>query len=242
MKIIQVVGSSGSGKTTFIRELCPVLQKRGRIGTIKHLGHHRYELTPGKDTTLFFETGIDASIGIDDEKTVMTVRTASIHKALCSLADLGMDYCIIEGFKQHTYSRVVIGDLKADALLRNPSVSDVVTHLPDFDDFFTMPSQAGMHQKEQAVSTCVISYLFKITGTDGVSNPDSQIKVILASLAQKELPVRVEYLHPVYHFSTEQPKLGIIIDSTAGIDTALVNIVLSDVKEAFLRAGLQIHP
>jgi GTPase SAR1 family protein len=38
MKIIQIVGTSNSGKTTFIKNLIPELKKLGTVAVIKHLG------------------------------------------------------------------------------------------------------------------------------------------------------------------------------------------------------------
>jgi len=239
MKIIQVVGRSGSGKTTFIRKLCEVLQEKGRVGTIKHLGHHTFGLTPGKDTTLFFETGIDASVGIDDEKTVTTVRSLSVHHALCSLADMGIDYCIIEGFKQNTYSRIVIGDLASDALLKNPTVSDITGRLSEFDDFFTLASKTCFLQNPGGNSSCQISFLFTITGPDSPEH-DSRVKAVTASLTQKQLQAPVFYLYPVYCMDTEQPYLGVIIDCRNGIEITVVDIVLSNLKRECAQAGLSI--
>ncbi|RQW06400.1 MAG: molybdopterin-guanine dinucleotide biosynthesis protein B, partial [Calditrichaeota bacterium] len=46
MKIIQIVGRSNSGKTTFIRNLVPQLKKTGKVAVIKHLGDHDYQLEP----------------------------------------------------------------------------------------------------------------------------------------------------------------------------------------------------
>ena len=54
MKIIQIVGRSNSGKTTFIRNLIPELKKRGSVAVIKHLGDHIYNIEEGKDTIGFF--------------------------------------------------------------------------------------------------------------------------------------------------------------------------------------------
>jgi len=65
MKIIHIVGSSGSGKTTFIRKLIPALKRQGSVAVIKHVGDHSYTLEEGKDTTVFFETGADISVGVD---------------------------------------------------------------------------------------------------------------------------------------------------------------------------------
>ena len=55
MKLIQIVGRSNSGKTTFINTLIPVLKQKGQVAVIKHLGDHEYQLEKDKDTTLFFQ-------------------------------------------------------------------------------------------------------------------------------------------------------------------------------------------
>ena len=74
MKIIQVVGRSNSGKTTFIRNLVPELKKNGKIAVIKHLGDHDYCLEEGKDTTHFFDAGAEIAVGIDSHKSVVATH------------------------------------------------------------------------------------------------------------------------------------------------------------------------
>ncbi len=240
MKIIQVVGRSGSGKTTFIRKLCTVLGDSGQTGTIKHLGHHRFLLTPGKDTTLFFETGIRASIGIDDEKTVRTERTTSLHLALCSLADRGVEYAIIEGFKDHPYSRIVIGELQTDALLRNPEVSDVVDSLALFDDFYTLQSLYDSHIKKELPPSPVLSLLLPVQKTPNQSSEEKQIESVINAVSEKYKKQSVRIRYPVYHSETPCPHIGIVIMDSQAVDTGCISVVVSDIRDGVSRAGLQI--
>jgi len=136
MKIIQVVGRSNSGKTTFIRNLIPELRKLGRVSVIKHLGDHDYHLEEGKDTTFFFEAGADIAVGIDAVKSVVTVRNNSLEDALRLLDGMGMNYTVIEGFKQHPFPKIVIGNLEIEkCVLINPTVNQVVTNLDLFEDY-----------------------------------------------------------------------------------------------------------
>ena len=47
-----------------------------------------------------------------------------------------MDFAIIEGFKQRTFPKIVIGDLETDnCILTNPLVKDVITSLDIFENF-----------------------------------------------------------------------------------------------------------
>ncbi len=93
MKIIQIVGSSNSGKTTFIKNLIPELKKKGNVAVIKHLGDHTYNIEEGKDTTVFFDAGADISVGIDSDKAVATIRKNTLDDVLGMLLDQGYGLC-----------------------------------------------------------------------------------------------------------------------------------------------------
>ncbi|MDP3397175.1 MAG: molybdopterin-guanine dinucleotide biosynthesis protein B [Methanoregula sp.] len=136
MKIIQVVGRSNSGKTTFIKHLVPKLKTQGRVAVIKHLGDHEFELEERKDTTGFFDAGADISVGIDAHKSVVAIRNNSLESMLKILFDQGMNFTVIEGFKQIAFPRIVIGDLKTDnCVLTNPCIDEVLASLDAFEDF-----------------------------------------------------------------------------------------------------------
>jgi molybdopterin-guanine dinucleotide biosynthesis protein MobB len=136
MKIIQVVGNSNSGKTTFIKNLIPELKKKGKVAVIKHLGDHTYNIEEGKDTTVFFNAGADISVGIDSDKAVAAIRKNTLDDVLGMLFDQKMDFAIIEGFKQRSFPKIVIGNLTADtSILTNPSVDEVISSLNLFENF-----------------------------------------------------------------------------------------------------------
>jgi len=138
MKIIQVVGRSNSGKTTFIKNLIPELKKIGTVSVIKHLGDHDYHLEEGKDTTGFFEAGADIAVGIDAYKSVIALRKNTLEDSLRMLAGQEMDYTVIEGFKQYPFPKIVIGNLEIDkCVLNNPTVSQVIANLDLFENFHT---------------------------------------------------------------------------------------------------------
>ena len=136
MKIIQVVGRSNSGKTTFIKQLIPKLRILGRVAVIKHLGDHEFELETGKDTTGFFEACADISVGIDEHKSVIAIRNNSLESALKLLFEQGIDFTIIEGFKQRTFPKIVIGNLEMEnCVLTNPCPDEVLASIDIFEDF-----------------------------------------------------------------------------------------------------------
>jgi len=136
MKIIQVSGRANTGKTTFIQNLIQLLKSRGRVGVIKHLGEHEYLLNEGKDTTIFFENGADISAGIDSHKSVIAIHTDNLDEMLRFFKNDGVDFAVLEGFKQRNFAKIIIGDLPSDTcVLRNPTVEQVISSLFLFEDY-----------------------------------------------------------------------------------------------------------
>ncbi|MEN6396893.1 MAG: molybdopterin-guanine dinucleotide biosynthesis protein B, partial [Methanoregula sp.] len=84
----------------------------------------------------FFMAGAEISAGIDAEKTVIALRNNSLDAMLALLKSQGMDFTIIEGFKQQSFKKIVIGDLQVNGcILRNPTVDDVVASMDRFDTY-----------------------------------------------------------------------------------------------------------
>ncbi|MDO5846376.1 MAG: molybdopterin-guanine dinucleotide biosynthesis protein B [Methanocorpusculum sp.] len=136
MKIINIIGHSNSGKTTRIAKLVPMLAEIARVGTIKHMGHHIWELPKGKDTTIHFTAGAECSAGIDAEKTVLTLRGTDLYTILYIYAMLGYDYCVVEGFKEVGFSAAVLGNLEAEkAILRDPTPEEIFAARDRFDEY-----------------------------------------------------------------------------------------------------------
>ena len=55
MKIIQIVGHANSGKTSFIRDLVPALNRKGNVAVVKHLGDHEIILKTEKTRQVFLK-------------------------------------------------------------------------------------------------------------------------------------------------------------------------------------------
>ena len=137
MKIIQVVGRSNSGKTTFIKQLIQKLKTQGNVAVIKLLGDHEFELEEGKDTTGFFDVGADISVGIDAHKSVIAIHNNSLYSTFKILFDQGINFTVIEGFKQRAFPRIVIGELETDqCVLTNPCPDEVLASIDAFEDFY----------------------------------------------------------------------------------------------------------
>ena len=111
-RIMGFVGRSGSGKTTALSDLIPVLTGRGyTVSTVKHT-HHDFDMDkPGKDSYRHREAGA--------KEVLLTSahRWALLHELRgepeFDMADLigrmtPVDLLLIEGFKSHDYPKIEV--------------------------------------------------------------------------------------------------------------------------------------
>lgn len=111
-RIMGFVGRSGSGKTTALSDLIPVLNGRGySVSTVKHT-HHDFDMDkPGKDSYRHREAGAKEVL------LTSAKRWALLHE-LRNDPEFDMneligrmtpvDILLIEGFKSHDYAKVEV--------------------------------------------------------------------------------------------------------------------------------------
>ncbi len=127
MKIISVVGYKKTGKTTLVQKLVHVLKNYGSVGTIKHLDENNIN-APGTDTWKHAQAGADVVIGVTPEELVKFSRKNNLGNALDELADAGMDFAIVEGFKNSKLPKIALGDVGAPGIVKrmdNPERADI---------------------------------------------------------------------------------------------------------------------
>jgi molybdopterin-guanine dinucleotide biosynthesis adapter protein len=108
--IVTLVGTSNSGKTTFLEKLIQALKlKHITVGTIKHHGHDFEIDKPGKDTWRHAQAGADAVVISSPEK-VAVIRKVREELALDAVAELlgPVDIIITEGYKRSNKPKIEI--------------------------------------------------------------------------------------------------------------------------------------
>ncbi|NOY52024.1 MAG: molybdopterin-guanine dinucleotide biosynthesis protein B [Deltaproteobacteria bacterium] len=150
MPVLSFVGRSGSGKTTFLEKLIPLLVTRGcRVGALKH-AHHMVEIDkPGKDSYRLREAGA-VEVVASAPNMLALIRTEEadlpLREALSYFRK--SDLVLIEGYKGEDLPHIEIFRQNAghDALLfqTGPPPSALITdadfpgiHCPVFalDDY-----------------------------------------------------------------------------------------------------------
>ena len=113
MKVVGFAGYSGSGKTTLIESLIPALKLRGlRVSVAKH-AHHNFDIDhPGKDTHRHREAGAFEVVVASNRRLALMREfeqeaQLTVHQLIAELYD-GVDWVIVEGFKQSNLLKVEV--------------------------------------------------------------------------------------------------------------------------------------
>jgi len=109
--IVSIVGSSGSGKTTVLESLIPLLRAKGvRVGTVKH-GCHKLSLDEeGKDSWRHAEAGAEVAL-VSTPSGLGVFRSLDEELSLDELVELylsDMDLILAEGYKQERISKIEV--------------------------------------------------------------------------------------------------------------------------------------
>lgn len=139
MKVVGFAGYSGSGKTSLIEQLIPMLRLRGlRISVVKH-AHHRFDIDqPGKDTWRHRQAGAAEVVAVSSQRLVLmrefeTPGEVKVHQALAAL-DPGVDWVLVEGFKHANLSKLEVWRHAAGkpvCYVDDPFVAGIITDSPD---------------------------------------------------------------------------------------------------------------
>ena len=133
---------SGTGKTTLIQKIVPLLRGRGmRLGLIKHC-HHDFEIdTPGKDSYVLRQAGATKIVVASRRRTVvigdtLTGTGETLKIVLRRLEGRGLDLILVEGFKHARVAKIELhrASLGYPLLYRNDNNVIAVasdTALPD---------------------------------------------------------------------------------------------------------------
>ncbi|MBD3610240.1 MAG: molybdopterin-guanine dinucleotide biosynthesis protein B [Gammaproteobacteria bacterium] len=110
--LIGVVAYSGTGKTTLLEKVLPLISHGGiRLGVIKH-AHHSFEMdTPGKDSYRLREAGAQQMLLASNKQWVLMQQHTledepRLQDCVNRLDQSQLDLIIIEGFKHEAYPKI----------------------------------------------------------------------------------------------------------------------------------------
>lgn len=113
LPVIGLCAYSGTGKTTLITQLLPMLKKQGlRIGVVKH-AHHKFDIDhPGKDSYEFRQAGAE-QVAVASKNRIAWIKEQRdnetepvLSDALSALDTDDLDLVIVEGFKAEEFPKI----------------------------------------------------------------------------------------------------------------------------------------
>jgi molybdopterin-guanine dinucleotide biosynthesis protein B len=129
---------SGTGKTTLLAKLLPMLKTKGlRVGVVKH-AHHSFDIDhPGKDSYVLREAGASQML-IASRKRMAHItefehgnEEPSLADALAGL-DMGtLDLVLVEGFKHEHFRKIELHRPALNKPLLFPDDPDVIAVASD---------------------------------------------------------------------------------------------------------------
>lgn len=145
MKIISVIGYKKTGKTTLVGKLVKVLKEHGSVGTIKHL-HENNINVPGTDTWKHAKAGADVVVAVTPNELVKFSCNNNLTPAMDELANAGMDFAVVEGFKDSNLPKIALGDVKAPGIIKrldsyeNADTSELIEIILKQPEYHTLGS------------------------------------------------------------------------------------------------------
>ncbi|WON76898.1 molybdopterin-guanine dinucleotide biosynthesis protein MobB [Serratia sp. UGAL515B_01] len=112
--LLAVAAYSGTGKTTLLKQLIPLLkQQQVRVGLIKHTHHNMEVDTPGKDSYELRKAGAEQTLVASDRRWALMTETpeqkALDLKYLASRFDGSkVDLILVEGFKHEPINKILL--------------------------------------------------------------------------------------------------------------------------------------
>ncbi|MEN4757829.1 molybdopterin-guanine dinucleotide biosynthesis protein B [Pantoea agglomerans] len=114
LPILAIVGWSGTGKTTLLQQVIPILGDKGiRAGLIKHTHHQMDVDTPGKDSYLLRKVGASQVILASSERWALMCETPekqsiNLPYLLSRMDHATLEVVLVEGFKDEPVPKIVL--------------------------------------------------------------------------------------------------------------------------------------
>lgn len=129
---------SGTGKTTLLTRLLPLLKHQGlRVGAIKH-AHHRFEIDHReKDSYRLRQAGAEQMLVASRNRTALitelpeSVGEPSLAELLKALDPTRLDLVLVEGFKRERFPKIELHRPSLGNRLLYPDDPDIIAIATD---------------------------------------------------------------------------------------------------------------
>ncbi|UMB76800.1 molybdopterin-guanine dinucleotide biosynthesis protein MobB [Dickeya fangzhongdai] len=169
--LLAIAAHSGTGKTTLLKQLIPLLNAmKIRVGIIKHTHHDMDVDKPGKDSYELRKAGADQTLVASNTRWALMTETPeqqepNLHFLASRMDGSKLDLILVEGFKHEPIDKIL--------LYRHESGRDIAT-LIDADTLAVASDSAltlalpclDLNQPVQ-IAAFIRDWLRRRTGTTG---------------------------------------------------------------------------
>ena len=127
---------SGTGKTTLLAQVIPVLKERGiRVGVLKH-AHHTFEIDyPGKDSHTLRKAGACQTLIASSKRWALVTETPFndehpvLNDMLSHLDQSQLDLILVEGFKDEVHPKIELHRPAHEKDRNRPFIHEVMPNI-----------------------------------------------------------------------------------------------------------------
>ena len=135
--VLGFVAASGTGKTTLLSQLIPLLKQRGlRVGLIKH-SHHDFDIDqPGKDSFRLRQAGASPVLLVSQYRRAMITEFTSVQEPrladqLKQFNQAELDLILVEGFRAERFPKIELHRAELEQPLLYPGDPDIIAIATD---------------------------------------------------------------------------------------------------------------
>ena len=166
--LLGFVAPSGTGKTTLITAIIPLLKQYGlNIALIKH-SHHDFDIDyPGKDSYRFRKAGASSVMVVSSYRRALITefddkKEPTLAEQLTFFTQKDIDLILVEGFKNEKIPKIQLyrSDLlSACVVMNDPELLAIAADIPL--DLLTSPVKLDIN-KPQQIAEFIVSWLHTV--------------------------------------------------------------------------------
>ena len=165
--ILGFAAYSGTGKTTLLTKIIPLLKDRNiRLGIIKH-AHHEFDIDqPGKDSYKLRKAGAERMLIASSKRWALMVENEandpepSLQALIDELNAKSLDLILVEGFKHENYPKIELHRSDLNKEFMHPNDSSILAVATDTDQGDNIPiRQLDINSPSQIVTFICDNFL-----------------------------------------------------------------------------------
>ncbi|PQQ25402.1 molybdopterin-guanine dinucleotide biosynthesis protein MobB [Photorhabdus hindustanensis] len=163
LPLLGITAYSGTGKTTLLKHVIPLLRQRQiRVGLIKHTHHDMDVDKPGKDSYELRKAGAEQTLVANQQRWALMTETPDLQELdlnyLASRFDPNsLDLILVEGFKDEPINKIVLYRKILNHRLNDLLDQHVIAVASD-EKLETILPQLNINQPEQ-VADFIVEWL-----------------------------------------------------------------------------------